>query len=235
MKKTFLALIIATLLIPSLCYAQTQATQQNPPPDVIKKLGGYKIYPANPNTIHPGQIVAEIKPGDQYEDSFMLNNTTDHEIKLVLYPSDSKTVDGTYTMKVDYEPQENVGKWTTFEEKEVILQPKEKHQVKFTMVIPPDAKSDDYKGGFSAVQYQEPPKDKGGVVYSTRIVMTVNLKVTNNPQPVPKASQSDLLTSVLSGTNTPYFWGSLGVFLLGIAYFIYGTIRERKKKKQSSM
>jgi hypothetical protein len=234
MKQKFLLIIAMLMLAPTFCYAQASSNQNQqpaPPPQVAKKLGEYTIAPANPNTIIPGQIMVELKPGDTYSDAFIVENKSDSVKKITLYPADSVTVNGEINIKNNTDKQENIGKWTKFETNEITLQPREKKQVGFTITIPANAAFGNFKGGFNAVESPEIPKNQSGIFYSTRIVLMVKVKITDNPQHIPLRSEINLFTSVLSSA-TPYFWTSLGLFTLGIIYFIYGILREKKNKQK---
>jgi len=236
MKKYII--ICALLLLPiSPCNAQTTDTQQETlqskaspnlqaqTPAPPKGLGNFTIGQAHPTIKSPSSIYLELKPGSSYEDSVILTNNNDKAITLVLYAADRAMQEGKYQIKTNKEKQELVGWWIQMAENDVTLAPGEKREVKYTVNIPDYVPTNEYRGAITATLPGDP--SHGGFVYSIRYALGTKIVVTDNPRYLPKIGETNIFASA-----TPYFWFSLALFIVGITYFIYGTIKERKKEKQ---
>lgn len=176
-----------------------------------------------------------MRPGETYEDTAVIKNDNDYEIKLTLFAGDGMTLpDGAWTAQDQDQEQKLVGKWIQMSENEIILGPNEQKEVKFKITIPDDTPYDKYLGGICAVSGRTTPTIngmtptvKGGIAYAVRYVQHVIIIVTDNPQHIPKVGEINVFES-----GTPYFWGSVALFIFGMGYLVWGTINERKKKKQ---
>lgn len=215
----------------------------NPAPDTeqfqqenektARKLGNFYVRPTHPNAISPSVIIVEMKPGDTLKDSISIENPTEYEMTLNVHGADSAlTAEGEFTVEAMDKIPDEFGSWVTFEEPNITLLPKETREVNFTLHIPEDIPYGEYQGGMAVTQTGN--RSGKGIQISTTIAMGVKVTVTADPQPIPAypGSATAVEGTNVFGTPTPYFWGSVGIFALGVAYFVYGTLRERKKKKQ---
>jgi len=197
--------------------------------DQVKKLGNFHITPLTKNAVKPSWILKEMKPGDTAEDTIVLENTNTYPITLNLRASDATTTsDGKFTIQASDKTPVELGSWIKLDQTDITLQPTEKKEVKYTIHVPATIAYGEYKGGLAAKQ--DGDRNAKGILIATTIALPMQITVTKDPQPIPLLQEKDVFTSILASEN-PYFWGSLGVFILGIAYFIYGTIRDMKKKK----
>jgi hypothetical protein len=190
------------------------------------RFGNFTLAPSHFNTIEPSTILVELKPGTTYEDSVIVVNKNTNNISLHLYATDEITDENGSHAKSDRDTQYNIGKWTRFETSDITLGPNEKKEIRFFVFIPADANPSTYKGYLCAVM-PVPPRDDGLATYSLRYATGIKITVTDNPKYIPKIGEINIFES-----GTPYFWGSTALFAAGIGYLIYGTLRDRKKKKQ---
>jgi hypothetical protein len=195
-----------------------------------RKLGNFYVRPAHPNAITPSVIILEMKPGDTLNDAISIENPTDYEMTLSVRGADSAlTAEGEFTVEAMDKIADEFGSWVTFEESTVTLLPKETKEVKYTLHVPEDTPYGVYQGGMAVTQTGN--RSGKGVQISTTIAMGAKITVTATPNAIPKLGETNVLSNINTATTTPYFWGSLALFIAGIAYFVYGTIRERKKKQ----
>jgi uncharacterized membrane protein len=224
MKKIICSIAFLVIFLGLNMVKAQEAPLSKIPPD----LGGVTIKPANPNSIRPPVIIIEMAPGTEYTDAVIIKNTTDNTVTINNYPADgTTTTTGDFTMKTNKEKQENIGAWTTLEETKVELDPHEEKTISFTITVPENAELKEYKGGITSTRRGE---EINGVITSTRIVVPVELKVTNDPQPVPKL----VTTQANVFAPTPFFWGTVVIFLGCMGYFVYANQKEKKQKKVSN-
>lgn len=180
---------------------------------------------ANPNNIDPKRFIFELKPGTQNSDFVYVKNAADVPLKFSLYGTDgTKTATGTFALKTKNETQENVGKWTTFDEPEFTLQPGEIRKEKFTIAIPTNAPEGSYSGGLAA-EKSKADLNNPNVIIAVRIGIRVDVKVTANPQTITK-KYPDV------GGNPffqAYFWASLGLFVLSAGALGWSYYKEKPK------
>lgn len=217
----FIVLFTFVFLTTTICIAQT--TQEN--------TNRYAIYPAIRNTIAPGTIIAELKPGSSYEDYVIAINESDVPLTLDLYPADETvTREGKKAFKNQNDPQYNIGAWTKIEKNAVTLEPGQKEKVKFIINVPADAELKEYYGGIALRKKNTNENNiERGIIFSTRVIQDIALRVTNTPQEIPKVMQANIFNS-----TTPYFWISIGIFAASMAYFIYAKKSEKNAKPKES-
>ncbi|MCC7197742.1 DUF916 domain-containing protein [Candidatus Peregrinibacteria bacterium] len=213
------------LLAPSLSYAQSQETQQVAP----QKKAGFALYPTNPTVVDYNNIILELKPGQTVNESLTLENMEELEETFTLYPADYTTDEnGTKYFKQKNDQQDQVGHWTVLDQEEITLKPGEKKTLTISITIPEGTELGDYKGGV-AMENLQPSITYPGIMISRRFVMSVKVKVTNEPQTLARAVQANIFNS-----TTPYFWISIGIFAASMAYFIYAKKSEKNAKLKES-
>jgi hypothetical protein len=235
MKKSltvYLPFFILFVLLAQNAYAQgteqTQEPQQQTQETQQQKFGGYLVSIPNQNAIKPNEIIAELKPGETYQDIITVENQNDIAQNFSAYGSDEKTgKDNKTAYKFKSDTQENIGLWLTFNEPEFLLQPKEKKGLPFKIIIPVGTKLGEYKG---AISIQQESVKAGVLNYSARTALKVDIKVTDNPQPVPKMDHSifGYIKFYLAKASW-FFWTTVIIFLGCLWYFI----RARRKEKHA--
>jgi len=206
------------LTLPAQVYAQTQTTTEQK----HLQAAAVAVRATYPNAVQPQHLIYEAKPGQTLEDYVTLTNIGDADsINAYLYGADSdKTAEGNIAFKTKADKMEKVGTWISFDQTNMTFKPKEEKQVKVTIAIPAGATSGDYVGGI-AVESLQPSRD--GVNIALRYVMQVKIKVTENPQHIPKIGETNVFAP------KPAFWIAAIIFLTCSLYFI----RERRKEKRS--
>lgn len=178
---------------------------------------------ANPNTVEPKRFIFEIKPGEKAEDYVFVKNASDVPLKFVLYGSDgTRTAQGSFAVETDEQSADEVGKWITFEEKELMLQPGEGKKVKFRVEVPVGTPEGTYSGGVSA-EKSKADTNNANIIIAVRIALRVDVKVTGDPQPVEK--------KYAYVDENPffqvYFWASLGLFVLSAGALGWSYFKEK--------
>lgn len=91
------------------------------------------------------------QPGQTRTFQAELKSTKNFPIKVVLYGIDSQlTTDGKFAFSSKRSPQRTLGKWISFEEPEIILEPQETRLINFTVAVPDSATPGSYSGGIIA-------------------------------------------------------------------------------------
>jgi len=233
-KKSILA-FLSFFILTSLCFAQEiesdstnnepqEETSQNDTADNDnkKKTGGgtyFSIDPVRPNTIKPTWFMYEAKPGDVIEDEMYVRNTADYINEFYIYGTDGAyNEDGDKIFTIFDEIPSEAGSWFNFEETDYALEPHEVIKKKFTITIPENIEPKEYLGGIAAEKLV-----KGSSVNRAfRMVVPVNIKVTDNPQSIP--------LKPIPVTYTPFFWITLGIAIISFSYLAVSYIKRRGKK-----
>ncbi len=210
----------------------TNATQQTaaqaigaqPQPNINEDSFNFVI--ANPNTTDPKRFIFELKPGQGAQDYVLLKNASDVPLKFSLYGADeTRTAQGSFALKTKGQTAVGLGKWISFDDPEIILQPGETRKERFTVSIPDGTSEGTYSGGVAA-EKTKPDARNANVNIAVRIALRVDVKVTSNPQPVQK-QYSDF------GSNPffqLYFWASLALFLFFGSILGWSYLRDNMKK-----
>lgn len=86
--------------------------------------------------------------GSTINDAIELNNPTNQIETIKLYATDATSNQaGSFTPKMDTDPQLGLGLWTTLEKNSVTLAPNQSTEIKFSIQIPKDTPPGQYFGG----------------------------------------------------------------------------------------
>jgi len=205
---------------------QQSQTQQTPPNPQTEQQKGFMMFPDDANRILPYQLIYELKPGETVHDTLVLQNKDNFINKLFIYAVDNKGTDGKYDLKNSDEANTNklVGTWVALPATTVALQPLETQIMPINITVPQDTPLGDYVGGI-ALEKRVPAKDYANVIIASRVTVKVNIKVTDNPQKVPKFSDLDYKLQQL------YLPLSIWIFIIGILYYLGAQKREKHAKK----
>jgi hypothetical protein len=205
---------------------QTFSTQQNVEQQINEDRFNFVI--ANPNTIDPKKFIFELKPGETSSDEVYVKNASDVPLKFSLYGADgTKTAQGSFALRTKNEPLKDVGKWITFDEKEITLQPGEYKKVKFHLEVPSGTPEGTYSGGVAA-EKSKPETGNPNVTIAVRIGLRVDVKVTSNPHPASK-KYADVVGNPFYQV---YFWASLGLFLVSAGALGWSYYSDKKSPKR---
>lgn len=92
-----------------------------------------------------------LKPGEKLETYITLRNSYNKKTSVNIYTADGgKTTSGTFSAKLLDREQLFFGKWASFEQNFVELEPHATNRYKLTIDIPPTATPGDYSGGVAA-------------------------------------------------------------------------------------
>lgn len=216
MKKITLILALSLGIFLSLAHAQSAS------PD----LGAFTIEPASPNSIVPWKIILENKPGDTVKNSVILTNNTKKIIELNLDVVDEIYQDNQKIYTTNNKEEKSVGIWGTIENN-TILQAYEEKQIEYSLSIPADTEPGEYKGAITATKIGE---YAGSIRKDLRILAPIQLTVTDDPQPIPlQSTAKDAQANAF--TPTPFFWGTIAVFLSSMLYIVISKRKEKKSNK----
>ena len=223
MKKTLFTTLFLLLLINS------KTTNANITSEQLNQNSttAYTISISEPNKIEPQKLLFELKPGQSAEDYILVKNISIKKLELNIYLSEEgeKNNQGNFSIKQQYETQENIGKWSTSDVEKITLEPNEEKKVKISIQVPQDAEKKTYLGGVAVVNPNA--GYDGNIKISTRIIKTIKLTVTDNPKEIPRFGQTNIFQ------QNPYLLPTLGIFSLCMGYFAWCTLKERKNKKKS--
>jgi len=124
----------------------------------------------------------EIYPGQSDKASFQLYNDSDNPISVNLYGADAIPASpGVFAAKSAQQQELTVGKWLQFSSKNVNLNPQEKKEVEFQMVVPDKTPPGTYAGAI-AVETQKNENEKTqtagmSLVPIIRTIVPVYLKI----------------------------------------------------------
>lgn len=196
---------------------------------------GFTIEAANPNTINPRKFIFELRPGEKAEDYVEVSNLSDQEENFLLYGADPTfSAQGTPAYKTRQAGGNGEGQWVQFDQSKLTLQPKETKLVKFTVSVPQKAALGDYRAGI-AMERAPHASSQPGISIATRIILHAEIKVTKNPQGIPKQDGT-----LLGGHGAPessdsefnwrtlYFWISFTLFIASFLALLWITLNERK-------
>ena len=131
-KIKFISLLFLFLL-PQFSFASSQiiSTIKNPDP-YNGNQSWYKLSSLSGKTI---------------EDSLILKNLGSETETIKLYATDATSNQaGSFISKLETDPQNSIGKWTTLEKSEITLTPNEDKEVKFKINIPENTSPGEYFG-----------------------------------------------------------------------------------------
>ena len=186
---------------------------------------GITAYPASPNIEKPSQFSLEIKPGETKEESFKIENNYDNNFIVHIFGVDSFVNNKDETVfKLSSEEQSSTGKWIIPTQQKITLEPGKNIEQNFTISVPKDAELGEYLGGLS-VETKNISNKEGGVRINLRKVLKVNIKVTDDPQPIEK----------MPPPSPPWQYIYLGASIaLFIGVMVYLFISKAKKGKKGA-
>lgn len=187
----------------------------------------FAVFPTHRNAIKASSIVAEIKPGDTYEDTFTVRNESLIPLTLGIYAADGKkTNKDNSTIETRTEEKNNIGAWTISSQNEVTLNPDESIEIPFTITIPEETELGDYQGGITA--QLDTNELENNIIPSYRVVVPIIVKVTDDPQPIPMLT---IIEDTQPWNFFPYILFFIGALIFFIASMIYLIHQNKKDKK----
>lgn len=145
----------------------------------------FTAIPADPNLINQNKFILEARPGDQIEEKLYVENQSTEPMKLKLYPVDGQiNEEGKFTGKNSDQQQMHIGQWAKIEKQEINLNPGEGQVVNCTIIIPDETALGDFFGGLAVENI--PADNDQTLQINSRIIVRVDLKVTENPNPPAK-------------------------------------------------
>jgi LysM repeat protein len=150
------------------------------PPSVFAVSGdGLIAYPSNPdpnNVATQSWFVYNLDRGTAKEDSLTIKNNSEEKQTLKIYAVDATTNNlGGFALESEADSRDGIGKWISLQENTIILEAQEQKSIKFSINIPPDAKSGEISGGIMVekIASEEQKKTQSGFIINTRIGIRV--------------------------------------------------------------
>lgn len=187
----------------------------------------FSSYPSNPNAIDTNAFIYEVKPGEIIEDFITIENSS-NPLLYSIYGVDS-FVDKNNQLQPELNTDKKniVGNWVTFETPQSNIQPDQSENFKFKIQVPNYAEYGNYTGYIGVEISKENDK---AIKYNLRKVHQVQIKVTDNPQPIPsyKEEWDKAYATALKAKATSYATGA--IFLGCFGYLAYDYFKKRKNK-----
>lgn len=199
---------------------------------------GFTLVPAEPNSVNSRKFIFELRPGEILEDYVIVKNLSqENGGNFYLYGADPTfSAQGTPAYKTRDATGQGEGKWVTFDEPMMYLEPLEEKRVKFTLKAPTDAPYGDYRIGIAMEKVQQ-DSNNNAITIATRVILHAEIKLTDNPTVIAKNTNDNNVASSPTLQNQPwrsyYFWVSLGLFLVSLIVLILITWKERRAKNLS--
>ncbi len=194
------------ILVFSLIGAQTLLAQEIP----------FTTFPTHTEN-HNKWIIRDVNPGSSYDESITVKNLSDYTISLKLETIEFSENGEKINLREGV-PPEDIGKWISFNEQKLSLQPHEKKELSLKISIPEKTALGKYQ---AAVMVSHSSGEEGQLNLSTRIGNRIYLNVTD---------------SKLLQTNTVNYWNpSLQIFLIlaSLLGLYYGLKPEKTVKSLS--
>lgn len=224
-NKALLSFIVGILILPTFAFAQSQEARQDAP----AKSGGFSIWPSKPTTQDYYNVILELKPGETTTENLTIQSLEPKEADFNFYTVDSITQENgvkVYAQKND--PKENVAAWSALSTENLTLNTHEKKNLDLSITVPPNTPLGDYRGGV-AIETLQPSVQYPGIKIARRYIMSVKIKVTDNPQILARVAEANIFT-----TTPLNVWISIGIFAASMAYFIYAQKSEKNAKLKDS-
>jgi len=183
----------------------------------------FLLYPKDPDVINPKKLVYELKPGDELTEQIILKSLAPNPKKFTLYISDRTMNKEGVSIYTQQYGSRTMAKWMNVDPEETLVNNNEEKTVNLHIKIPKDAPLDDYNGGLAAVKV-EPSANMPNIQIAVRVMLDIDLKITNAPQHIKKLSETT--------APTPYFYGSLGLFGGSMGYYFYTNRKEKKLQNE---
>jgi hypothetical protein len=125
-------------------------------------------------------FVYTLRPGQVFQDTVEVANTTDHVLSLDLYGTDAfnTPVDAAFALRLGTEEPTDVGTWVTLAVDHLNIDPGSRAVVPFQVTIPDDATPGDHVGGIVAEDTEvQPGDDQSGVAIDVRTRVAARLYV----------------------------------------------------------
>lgn len=187
--------------------------------------GSFVAVPANPNVINQNKFIYEAKPGETIEDTLYLENTSAQDQNFKVYALDGTLEDAKFTPSTNTQIQQEIGSWTKIEQSAITLKSGEKALVNFQILIPANQELKSYYGGIAIENNSS--AESNNVQVNTRIIVRIDLKTTQTPNPPAKKYPA------------PTFWEKINkthLTIAGILFFIscvgliYAYLKEKPSK-----
>ncbi len=138
--------------------------------------GSIGLFPAHPNPKIPysqAWLIYNLVAGETKRDAFVVVNKSSKPVAVKLYPVDATTTkDGSFALKGEEAKREGVGAWVKLSTNKVVVPPKGKKVVEFTISVPRNAEVGDHMGGVIAERLGQ-LKSTGPLKIKTRIGLRI--------------------------------------------------------------
>ena len=229
MKKIRLTLVILFFTSAYIAIAATDiSTLTNANVVDDERTSGFNTYPTNPNAIKPQRFIYEVKPGESINDSITVENYEEKNGKFEVYGVDSFINEkNNRSAKQRTDEQTEVGLWISVTDPMTEVLAKEIKEKPFTINVPADTENGLYFGHLGADKFTD--QMSGPYLVRYRKMLTVEITVTDNPQPVPsyKEEWNKAYANALKQKATSYVTGA--IFIACFGYIAYDFIKRRKK------
>lgn len=207
--KKFLLILLAFLS----CFQVVLAQDQTP--------DKFTLYTKDPNTINPLKLIYELKPGDETTEQIILKNFSQKDKIFTIYVTDQNPVNKKGLVAYfDENQKRKMAEFMTVEPSTVSVKANSEAPLTVHIKIPQDAQLGEYLGAIAAVNTR-PSTNMPNIKIAVRYLFGLDVKITNNPQHVPKFSDRNILPII-------YLCSSVILFIACMGYYLHNSKKEKK-------
>lgn len=231
MKKP---LLIIVAIIGSLIFSTAVSAHEDKDPNADHNHGGFTLTPAYPNTINSRKFIFEIAPGTSITDYILVRNLSDMDETYLLYGADPTVSNqGTPAYKTRQNGGDGEGSWIKFQDPQAQVSAGGIKLFKFTVSVPENTPLGDYRAGITMEKVRK-DKNNSAITIATRVILHSNIKVTDDPQPIPHDQEPPQDTKASKATAQPYYWVFVGLFFASIAFLVWSSKEQKSPKRKKS-
>lgn len=147
-------------------------------------IGGRPAHPQSNNNRSQSIFVHKLAPGQQAKDGVQVINNTAETRKVLVYAVDSQTSSGgVFACAQAADKPISVGGWIALERQEVVLAPKDKQTIAFTVSVPKQAAAGEHDGCIVIQETeQRAVPNRNGIALSLRSAIRVAITVPGDIQ-----------------------------------------------------
>lgn len=207
LNKLLALILSAQLLSAFFCFAIL--------PQTSLAAGTFFAIPKNPNAINENRFTFQVQPGKSVSDILYIGNDSNTDQTLKIYAVDGE----------EYQAQQGVANWIQINSSTKTLKSNEGESIPFKINVPKNQNLGTYTAGIAV---ENSGNSDGNVNINARIIVLIDLKVTDAPQEIAKKYPQK---SFWQKINLTHFTVAGILFLLSIIGLIFAYQKEKSLKR----